>query len=101
MATVKQRFKKDTTSLKINLFVLIGLVLVGIVAGFLLSDSGITDLAFFEKEQTGLESMNCSELLETTQEFMDDLNVWRNDAQSCAKQLWACGLQLRQYAAAE
>lgn len=96
MVTVKQRFRKSRSNFKINTYLFIILLLAAIVGGFLLSDSNITDYSVFEKTANYSE---CGELMELTQEFIDESNYWRNDAQICTKNLWACGLQLKQCAA--
>ena len=93
MAVVKQRFRKSNYIFRINVIVLIALLIVSFAIGFLLSDSGITGYAIFEK---GQDFSSCEELLNTTYEFMDDINYWRNDALQCNRQLWTLQFQLKQ-----
>lgn len=97
MATVKQRFKKTRTSFKINTFLFIFFLLLVAAGGFLLSDSSVTNYTIFDnKVDCEFDINSCGELMNLTQEFIDESNYWRNEDIRCEKQLWACTLQLKQ-----
>ncbi|MFC1728670.1 hypothetical protein ACFLZ7_04395 [Nanoarchaeota archaeon] len=98
MTTIKQRFRKTKSSIKINTALFVVLLIAALVGGFLLSDSEITKLKVFEKEepQISLDNQNCSELLNLTQEFIDESNYWRNEDIRCEKELWTCQIQIHQ-----
>lgn len=92
MVTIKQRFNKKRTVLTINIFVLVGLLIVAIVAGTFLSNVKFVS-SLFNKDLSG-----CAEVINVSQEMIGKANYWRDLAQKDAKDLWACQLEMKRVA---